>query len=191
MRIPAAALVATLALTPMTAMAADPVPVVEDPQGAVAGDWPVDRQLLAVGAGAVVGIVAFNLISAPLGTVPLAGGALAAVPYETALGSRMIAALSGGAGALLASEVYDNWTGEAHDYGYLAALGLGAVGGVAVGNLLAGTIGTMPYYAGAGDAAAAAGSGYASAAAQAASRVRVIASAVMGAWVADWMYRAE
>jgi hypothetical protein len=148
----------------------------------------VDRRLLAVGAGAVVGVVAFNILAGPLGTVPLAGGALEAVPYSVALGSRLIATVTAGAGALGATWLYDQWTGYQSDYRYLVALGAGAVAGVAAGNFLAmGMVGTPPYYVGAG-AANAAGV-MASSAAQAASRVYVIGSGVLGAWVADYLYR--
>ncbi|HEX3500163.1 MAG TPA: hypothetical protein VHT04_12655, partial [Stellaceae bacterium] len=92
-------------------------------------DWPVDRRLLAIGAGAVVAVVAFNVLAAPLGTVPLAGGALAPVPYSVALGSRLIAATTAGAGALAATFAYDKWTGHQSDYAYLLSLGAGALAG--------------------------------------------------------------
>ncbi|HEY0835556.1 MAG TPA: hypothetical protein VGE72_16760 [Azospirillum sp.] len=148
-------------------------------------DWPVSKTALATGAGAIVGIAAFNVLTASLGAVPLAGAALAAVPYETALGSRLIAALSGGVGAVAGTAAHDAITGERHDYGYVSALALGALGGVAAGNLLSGSLGTLPYYAGAGAEAA---GGAASAAMQAASRVYVVTSGVLGAWTADWLY---
>ena len=147
---------------------------------------PIDHRLMAVGTGAVVGIVAFNVLAAPLGAVPLAGAALAEVPYSIALGSRLIATATAGAGALASTFAYDRWTGHESDYRYLTALAAGALGGVALGNVLTGTIGTLPYFAGAGEAA---GAGpMASSAAQAASRVYVIASGVLGAWAADWLY---
>ncbi|MGQ9366878.1 hypothetical protein [Azospirillum sp. ST 5-10] len=169
------------------------LPAPASPEAAAADDaggWTVNRQLMAVGAGAIVGIVAFNVLAAPLGTVPLAGGALAAVPYDVALGSRLIATLSGGAGALAATYAYDQWTGHETDYKYWLALGAGALGGVAVGNVLsAGMLGRMPYYVGAG--ADSVGVPMASAASQAFSRIAVIASGVMGAWVADWAYNAQ
>lgn len=148
----------------------------------------VDPRLLAVGAGAVVGIVAFNVLTAPLGIVPLAGGALEAVPYSVALGSRLIAGATAGAGALVANYGYDLWTGTKSDYRYLVTLGAGALAGVAAGNYLAmGIVGTPPYYVGAGavDLAGA----MASTAGQAASRVYVIGSGVIGAWIADSLYR--
>ena len=150
--------------------------------------WVVDKRLLAVGAGAVVGIVSFNILAAPLGTVPLAGGALEAVPQSVALGSRLIAATSIAVGALGANWLYDRWTGTQSNYSYLLSLGAGALAGVAIGNYLgAGVFGSPPYYVGAGLAEA--GGVMSSAAAQAASRVYVVGSAVLGAWVADYIYR--
>ena len=147
----------------------------------------VDNRLLAIGAGAVVSIVAFNLLAAPLGTVPLAGGALEPVPYTVALGSRLLAAVSAGTGAVSAAWLYDAWAGTKSDYRYLLALGAGAIAGVAAGNYLAlGELGWPPYYAGAGEEAAGV---IASTAAQAASRVYMIGTAVLGAWVADYIYR--
>jgi hypothetical protein len=135
-------------------------------------DGPVDRRLLAIGAGAIVGVAAFNVLAAPFGTVPLAGAALAAVPESVMLGSRVIAAASAGAGALAAIWIYDQATGHQSDYGYLLTLGAGAIAGVGIGNLMTPGTGAM-----------------ASAAAQAASRVYVITSAVLGAWAADWLHR--
>jgi hypothetical protein len=152
------------------------------------GGWPSDRRLLSVGIGAVAGVTAFNVLAAPFGAVPLAGGTLAAVPYSIALGSRLIAVASAGAGALGASWLYDRWTGEQSDQRYLVALGIGALAGVAVGNYLTiGALGVPPYYVGAGVANAA--GALASPAAQAASRIYVIGTATLGAWAADWYYR--
>jgi len=167
--------------------------VIAAPPCARAADPPadgglVDRRLLLAGIGAIAGTVAFNLLTAPTGVVPLAGGALAAVPYSVAMGSRLIAVASAGAGALGATWLYDRWSGEPSDYRYLATLGAGALVGVAVGNYLTiGALGTPPFYVGAGVANAA--GALASPAAQAASRVYVIGTAVLGAWAADWYYR--
>ena len=148
----------------------------------------IDPRLLAAGAGAVVGVVAFNVLSAPFGTVALAGGALQVVPYSVALGSRLIAVVTAGAGALIANYGYDLWTGTQSDYAHLGALAVGAVAGVGLGNYLAiGALGTPPYFPGAGVAVAA--DQLAGAGAQAASRVYVIGSGVLGAWAADWLYR--
>lgn len=189
----AVALSASLALAPLAVRAQTATPTLPTtPQVAEEAAVPakssgVDPRLLVAGAGAVMGILAFNILSAPLGTVPLAGAALAPVPVDIALGSRLIAAMSGAAGAVAASAVWDQTTGDQHDYGRILALSAGALGGVAVGNMLYGPLGTLPYYAGAG-VAAGEGAGLASSAAQAASRVYVIASGVLGGWVADYLY---
>lgn len=152
----------------------------------------VDPGLLAVGAGAVVGIVAFNVLTGPLGAVPLAGGALEAVPYSIALGSRTIAAVSAGVGALAATWAYDAWNGTKTNYLYLTSLGAGALAGVLAGNFLAiGAFGSPPLYLGAAAEAEAAGGAFASSGAQAASRVYVIGSGVLGAWVADYIWHRE
>jgi hypothetical protein len=179
----AALLIPSLASAQAAPPALETAAVAEAP----ADSWYIDHRLLAVGAGAVVSIVAFNVLAAPLGAVPLAGGVLEPVPYTVALGSRLIAALSAGTGALSALWAYDAWNGTKSDYRYLVALGAGAVAGVGIGNYLAlGTLGWPPYYVGAGAEAAGA---LASTAAQAASRVYVIGSAVLGAWAADYIYR--
>ncbi len=138
----------------------------------------------------MAGALAFNILAAPFATVPLAGGILAAVPTEIALGSRLIAGMAAIGGALGATGIYDWVTGHASDYGRAAILAAGALGGIAAGNLLAGTIGRLPYYVGAGEAASAA-AGMASATAQAASRVYVVGWAVVGAWAGDLVWRAQ
>ena len=69
----------------------------------------------------------------------------------------------------------------------MLSLAAGALGGIAAGNVLAGWTGTLPTSAAATAAAAQSGI-YSSAAAQAASRVHVIASGVLGAWTADALY---
>jgi hypothetical protein len=183
-----AAAIGCATFIPLQASAQANAPAAATVRAPAADSWPVDRRLLAVGAGAVMGAVAFNILAAPLGTVPLAGGALEAVPFSVALGSRLIAVVTAGAGALGATWIYDKWTGTRSDYEYLLALGAGAFAGVAAGNYLAmGMFGNPPYYVGAGVADA--GGVMASTAAQAASRVYVIGSGVLGAWVADYLYR--
>ena len=182
----AAGLLGAVLLVPTFARADTPVPKQTTAQQPAAQSSLVDPRLLAVGAGAVVGIVAFNVLSVPFGAVPLAGGALEAVPYSIALGSRVLAAAAAGVGALGATWAYDAWNGTKSDYYYLVALGAGALAGVGIGNVLAsGSVGTLPYYAGAGVEA---GGALASSGAQAASRVYVIGSGVLGAWVADILY---
>jgi len=156
------------------------------PSAAADPGAPVNARLAAVGAGAVLGVFAFNLFADPLGTVPLAGGPLAPVPFATALGSRLIAAVTAASGALAAGWGYGQLTGQPIDLGYWKALALGALGGVAVGNLLTGgSLGVLPYYVGGGAETAGAA---ASASFQAASRVVVVGAGVFGTWAADWWY---
>lgn len=163
-------------------------PAARAQDGAAAGPRvpPSQSRLFTIGSGALLGVTAFNVLTAPWGTVPLAGAALAGVPVTIALGSRLLAVMSAGAGAAVALWVYDRYTGQVFPANYVASLALGGLAGVAAANLLsAGTIGTLPYFAGSG---AVAGE-LASSAAQAASRVYVIGAGVMGAWVGDYLYR--
>lgn len=154
-------------------------------KGEAAHSW-VNPRLLSAGAGAITGIVGFNILTSGLGAVPYAGAALAAVPTDVALGSRFLAGVSGGAGGLLGAYAHDAYTGEEHDTGYMLALTAGALGGIAAGNLLAGWAGGLPLSAAAAEASAA--GAFTSAAGQAASRVYVVASGVLGAWAADALY---
>ncbi len=66
-----------------------------------------DHRLLAVGAGAIIGIVVFNMLTYPLGSVPFVAAPLAPTPIDIALGSRLFAALTGGAGGLAAHYLYN------------------------------------------------------------------------------------
>jgi len=65
-----------------------------------------DHRLLAVGAGAIIGIVMFNMLTYPFGSVPFVAAPLAPTPIDIALGSRVVAALTGGTGALAAHYLY-------------------------------------------------------------------------------------
>ncbi|CAK0767697.1 membrane hypothetical protein [Azospirillaceae bacterium] len=65
-----------------------------------------DHRLLAVGAGAILGIVFFNMLTYPLGSVPFAGAPLSPTPVDIALGSRLVAAATAGGGALIAHYLY-------------------------------------------------------------------------------------
>lgn len=71
-----------------------------------AGPIKMNQRLLAVGAGAIVGIVVFNMLTYPMGSVPFVAGPLAATPVDIALGSRFLAAMVGGTAALGAHYIY-------------------------------------------------------------------------------------
>ncbi len=66
-----------------------------------------DHRLLAVGAGAIIGIVVFNMLTYPLGSVPFVATAVGPTPTNIALGSRVFATLTGGAGGLAAHYLYN------------------------------------------------------------------------------------
>lgn len=154
---------------------------------AMAEKSPVNPRLLAIGTGAIAGITAFNFLTQPLGTVPFAGGTLAPVPTDIALGSRVVAGVSGGAGAIAAAKAHDAVTGETHDNGQILTLAAGALGGIAAGSLIGGWAGTLPLSGAATQAAATSGV-FSSATAQAVSRIYVITAGMMGAWAADALY---
>jgi len=148
-------------------------------------------RLASAGAGAVVGVVAFGLLAGPYGPVPFAGGAgLEALPSPTMVGSRLIAVTTAGLGALAATWMHDDYTGEHVDPAYALSLFGGALLGVAAGNLLfAGELGVPPYYVGAGMASA--GSEIAASTASAASRAFAVTTGVAGALAAHWLYSAD
>lgn len=170
------------------AASAPAIPSETAPDAATPRAAPLQARLFTVGAGALLGITAFNVLSAPLGVVPLAGAALAAVPVDIALGSRVLAIASAGAGAAAALLVYDYQTGQDFPTGYVASIAAGALVGVMGANLLsAGTVGTLPYYPGSG----AIGGELASSAAQAASRVYVIGAGVLGGLAGASLYESS
>ena len=70
------------------------------------GKSPPNHRLFAVGAGAIIGIVVFNMLTYPLGSVPFVAAPLDATPVDIALGSRVLATLTAGAGALIANYIY-------------------------------------------------------------------------------------
>lgn len=88
------------ALAPATAHAAA--------SGDVASVGPIkfSQRLLVTGAGAIIGIVVFNMLTYPMGSVPFVAAPLAATPVDIALGSRFLAAMVGGAAALGAHYLY-------------------------------------------------------------------------------------
>lgn len=71
-----------------------------------AGLAAIDHRLLSAGAGAIAGVVVFNMLTYPYGSVPFVAAPLAGTPMDIALGSRVIAALAGGSGALIAHYLY-------------------------------------------------------------------------------------
>ena len=164
---------------------------------AVAGAWVADclypgtsttERLVTAGTGAILGITAFNVLTAPIGIVPWAGAIIDPIPTATMLGSRLLAAGSAGAGAVGATWLYGKMSGQAVDMGYALTLAGGALAGVAAGNVLTmGALGAPPYYAGAGLAQA--GGAIASASASTASRIWAMGTGVAGALVADRWYR--
>jgi hypothetical protein len=89
-------------LLPTTSYAATPA----TETAAQASPVKLNHRLLAIGAGAVVGIVVFNMLTYSVGSVPFVAGPLAATPMDIALGSRFLAALVGGAAALGAHYLY-------------------------------------------------------------------------------------
>ncbi|MEI8394332.1 MAG: hypothetical protein WCF85_06315 [Rhodospirillaceae bacterium] len=98
-------LVALIALVGLAPMAISSNAYAQSPSQAQT-DKQSDHRLLAVGAGAVVGIVLFNMVTYPLGSVPFVAAPLAPTPTNIALGSRVLATLTGGAGGLLAHYLY-------------------------------------------------------------------------------------
>lgn len=89
-------------VTPITSQAAPTEPAqIEEaiPQ--------TNHRLLAVGAGAIIGIVTFNMLTYPLGSVPFVAAPLDPTPVEIALGSRVLATLTAGATALIAHYLYE------------------------------------------------------------------------------------
>ena len=76
------------------------------PQTMIQQNSEQEYRLLAAGAGAILGILFFNVAMAPLGSLPFATAALAPNPYDIVVGSRIIAALTAGSGAILAHYLY-------------------------------------------------------------------------------------
>jgi hypothetical protein len=153
-------------------------------EGLRSTDTPTPHgRLVAAALGAIAGVSAFTLATAPFSPVPLAGGALEPVPVSVMLGSRIAAVTTAGIGALAANALYNGAT----DLDNALTLFGGALGGVVAGNLLiAGQIGILPIYAGAG--AAEAGGAIASTAANTSSRALAVVSGITGAMAARWWY---
>jgi hypothetical protein len=88
--------------SPATVYAAQEAPVFQSEETIMP-----NHRLMAVGAGAIVGIVVFNMLTYPIGSVPFVAAPLEATPTDIALGSRVLATIMGGAGALIAHYLYE------------------------------------------------------------------------------------
>ncbi len=100
------ALVAVIGLLPITfSMQAHAQGEAASQTQLTAADQP--HRLLAAGAGAILGIFFFNLVTTPFGAVPWAQAALVPAPKDLAVGSRIFATLAGGSGAIIAHYLYN------------------------------------------------------------------------------------
>ncbi len=98
------ALIALIGILPLT-LPVNALAQAQAQQPTAAADT-TDHRLLAAGAGAIIGIVVFNMLTYPFGSVPFVAGPLAPTPVNIALGSRILATLTGGAGGLAAHYLY-------------------------------------------------------------------------------------
>jgi len=155
---------------------------------AVAGGWigeyvyswmnPNDQsaestnRALAMVAGAIGGVSIVGLLTIPA----------AVAPTTVVAGSRVLAAASGGAGAILGAYTYGVMSGEAVDMVRTSAVVGGVLGGVMAWNVVTeGYLGTIPYYMG---SAVGAGQEFASATATAASRLYAVTAGSVGGLMA-------
>lgn len=99
------ALVAAVGLMPFAGTAF----AQSEPSAPTAGAVDQQHRLLAAGAGAILGILFLNIVTQPTGTLPFMSNALAPNPKDIMVGSRIMAALTGGTGAILAHYIY-HWT---------------------------------------------------------------------------------
>lgn len=162
--------------------------------GALFADWLYpdngshEGRLWSLGAGAIAGTSAFNLLTRPLGVLPFGGAGIDPLPLRIVLGSRLVAVGSAGLGAIGMVAAFDHWDGRRTDYEYMFTLLGGAVAGVAIVNHVGmGQLGTLPLQAGTA-ALSHYGGAIAGHATAAASRVWVVASSAGGAILADWLY---
>jgi len=82
-------------------------PVTEQPQIEEESATHTNHRLLAVGAGAIIGIVTFNMLTYPFGSVPFVAAPLDPTPVDIALGSRVLATITAGTVALIAHYLYE------------------------------------------------------------------------------------
>lgn len=123
-------------------------------------------ELLAQGAGALVGFGLYSLYVSP--GAGLIGGATAV------MGTRIVAATLAGAGAVAGTFVYDRWTGQPLDYAYFWHRG-GFIAGLAAG---IGVFGVLGYPI----------DGGVTWLGWVANRVTLLGSGLVGAWYADRWY---
>ncbi len=67
---------------------------------------PQEHRMLAVGAGAILAVVFFNVLSEPFGSIPLVGGAVAHASAPVIAGSRFTAVLAAAAGITVGHFLY-------------------------------------------------------------------------------------
>jgi hypothetical protein len=151
-----------LLICPMGASRAEPPP--RDNGQAAPESWQISPELLAPGAGALVGFAIFSLFVAPQVTV--AEGVVAVLGGPWPERGRAVAG----------TIVYHRWAGQPLDYAYFWHRG-GFIGGVAAG---IGVFGLLGYPI----------DGGASWLAWAANRAAILGSGVIGAWTADHWYQA-
>jgi hypothetical protein len=130
---------------------------------------PPAPQVLAQAVGAVMGFGIYSLFLAP--------EAAAMEGVAAIVRSRVMALTMAGIGAVAGSFVYDRWTGQSPDYGYLWERG-GFIGGVAVGIAAFGVLG-YPI------------DGGATWLGWAANRAGVLGTGLAGSWAAGQWYRAS
>ena len=92
----------------------------------------ITTERMVQGAGALLGIVAFNFYVAPLS---VASGVGAGASIRSLLGTRVTASMLAAAGAVMTTYIYDRWTDQPINYDYFWSRG-GAVVGVGAGSAL-------------------------------------------------------
>lgn len=125
--------------------------------------WQPSPELLAQGAGAIIGFGAFSLFLAP--EAAAAGGVF---------GGRVIAATMAGMGAVAGTYAYDLWTGLPLEHDYLWHRG-GFIAGIAAGVAIFGVLGYPAAEVGTW-------TGWA------ANRAALLGTGLLGAWMADRWY---
>ena len=136
----------------------------------------VSQETVVHGAGALIGIIAFNFYVAPLAVASGVG----AGPVRSLLSTRVMATTLAATGAVLTTYVYDRWTDQPIDTIYLWSRA-GAVAGVAAGTGLLAGLGYPPSIALARFSPE-----------WVANRSFLVGSALLGAWMTEvWMRRRQ